>query len=1416
MSRRGGKPNRCGGKFNHPRGSGGSGSRKANECDVYDYDDIVLDGADCYVPTGKPSARGRGRGGSARGNRSRGRGQSDRGRGHNDRGRGHSDRGRSHSDRGRGCGDPGRGNDSDHWHGRDPSDSGYDGRPSNVNRSSDRPRKNDVRVKLQTLYMSEENQDMVRDMFKDLHGEEPDILSEEEYDELDLRTEDQYWLTTDPLQIEDVQVYYSTKKTSQMEPESISHIAINKLMRYGYEKKRCVEALQLHDGDIGSAFEYLFCKCFGIKVHSEKGFSDEENENGFDDLADENKKDHKQVLAEHGLTWEDIEEQRKEEIMALKSIYEDKFTEKIPNKVWSLCIDLPCLKDLVKPQNTEDVETVEEKIDKNKEVCRFYMKGFCRFGRKCHYSHEMLKPAAPKIFIPNEELVQNKPDFELEFRFPEDNLYPIEAPIIGFSSILPNFPPHVCLLITERLRTEAMECAEMHAPAVFSLVSVLDDEPTVVDLYNKAPLEYSQPESGLAWRKKQKEEEEQSSSVFPFKRQTSVEEDYKADTATLIRMSDRENQMLDEEEVKVEKKRVNARDSNIMKQRNEAETLKQNRRIKEEHQRKKTSKALQKMVSQRQNLPAWDMQEEILTALDNHQVLVVSGMTGCGKTTQVPQFILDSYLESKDLKVCSILCTQPRRISAIAVAERVAEERAEKLGRTVGYQIRLEKVQSSMTRLLFCTTGIVLRTLEGDSTLDGITHVIIDEVHERSEESDFLMMYLKDMLPKRRDLKVILMSATLNAQLFSDYFGGCCVIDIPGRTFPVDQYFLEDAVEFTRFVMDESSPYARPLKNMNAVPGRKGYIDPNAYEDERTEASQPPKEKAKDENLTVKQLYMRYSDYHKSTCRSMALMDMNKINYDLIVTLLEWIVEDKEGFPKGAILVFLPGFAEIQTLFELLQSNSTFRNRKSFKVIPLHSTLSSEDQHAVFIKPPEGVTKIVISTNIAETSITIDDVVYVIDAGMMKEKRYDASKGMESLETVNVSRANVQQRKGRAGRVTNGVSFHMFTSHRYQYHMKEQPIPEIQRAPLEQIVLRIKMLDIFNRLHAQEVLEQLPEPPEKDSILSAISRLQDLGALDENDELTPLGYHLGSLPVDVRVGKLMLFGAIFRCLDPALTIAATLSFKSPFVTPFDKKEEATKKKVEFATGNSDHLTMVKAYQGWIEARKKSQYAEYNYCRDNFLSQRSLEMLASMKQQFVELLSDIGFLKEGINQRDVERAGPRGSDGVNDITGSEDFPVTEMHVSPQLIIVITGAIPKLPRADELRFKTKGDGYIHIHPSSVNFQVNHYESPYLVYHEKVKTSRIFIRDCTMVSVYPLLLFGGCSINVDLEKGNFILSVDDGWIRFMANTHQVAELVKELRLELDQLLSDKIQNPHMDLLTCPKGSKIINTIVKLITTQ
>ncbi|XP_061172560.1 putative ATP-dependent RNA helicase DHX57 [Saccostrea echinata] len=1365
-------------------------------------------------------------------------------RGRPNRGGGRFNRGSSKNSRGRGS----RRDDDRQYgdRGRVENDDKYRKKFAQTSPSFEK----EVRVPMQRLQMTSENQDMVEDMLRDLRGEEIDTYSDEEYDELDDRYEDQYWLTDNTLYVEEAINYAAPERTGQKKTpvENVNRYAVNKLVRYGFEKQRCIEALQLLDGDIGSSLEYLHSKCFDLPFHADISNDDGDDSNDNGETEDKVFKSKEEKLQEAGVTWEEIEEQRKEEILALESIYADEFEVRIPNRLWMFRLELKNLVDIVMESGGGSKISEELEKEENSNICKFYQKGACRFGEKCKYKHCM-EVASTKSETTEKE---DKANFELELRFREDNVYPYEPPIIGFSSLVPGFPYPLCLNITEGLLKEAKELASNQSPASFSLIALLEDDLMIAQWIEKPPLAFSLPESessiipSLRHYNKLGSLKPSESYLAPKNFNDEYSENYEDEESEDLRITEAGNSKQTKGDNKIEVdvvedrpvplKRTFSRESDS-NQLSEGELLKQNRRLKDEYKRKQGSKSLTSMISQRKRLPAWNKQEDILAALKNHQVLVISGMTGCGKTTQVPQFILDSYLRNeKSLKICNILCTQPRRISAMAVAERVAEERVDKLGRIVGYQIRLEKVQSSLTRLLFCTTGIVLRRLEGEPDLNGVSHIIIDEVHERSEESDFLMMYLRDMLPKRPDLKVILMSATLNAELFSEYFNGCPVIDIPGKAFPVQSFFLEDATELTGFVMEERSPYARPLKQMNAV--RQGQSWQTYEEDLNTDPGKPPGERVKDENLTVKQLMYRYSEYKKSTCKALSMMDLDKINYDLIVDLLEWIVDGDHQYSKGAVLVFLPGFAEIQQLYEALTSHRVFgiRSGGRFKIIPLHSTLSSEDQHAVFLKPPEGVTKIVIATNIAETSITIDDITFVIDAGKMKEKRYDFSKGMESLDTVWVSRANALQRRGRAGRVTSGVCFHLFTSHRFDYDLQDQPIPEIQRAPLEQICLRIKMLDIFKTVNVQEVLEQLPEPPSEESIMAALKRLQDLGALDEDNELTPLGYHLGSLPVDVRIGKLMLFGAIFRCLDPALTIAATLSYKSPFVSPFDKRDEADKKKLEFAVGNSDHLTMLNAYKGWIESRLKSHNEGYRFCHENFLSYKSLQMLASMKQQFVELLSDIGFVKEGIVVRDVERAARGGSDGVVDVTGIEAninsanwklvsailvgalYPnvVQVMKPSNKFSQGSTGALYKAPKPDELKFRTKSDGFVHIHPSSVNFQVNHYESPYLVYHEKVKTTKVYIRDCTMVSMYPLLLFGGGSISVDLEKGNFVLSIDDGWIRFLADSPKVAELVRELRLELDQLLTDKIQNPHMDLCNCPKGSKIIDTIVKLISTQ
>lgn len=1244
--------------------------------------------------------------------------------------------------------------------------------------------------------------------------------------------------------------YDSMSDEERPPPEPvISLFAIGKLSRYGFDRERSKQALESGDGEFGSTLEHLLQQVFSERYG------------------------HKVVCPNDldNVPMDECLSQRQEEALALTAIYGERFNERIANAVWTVSLDMPFhfQSTTVKPSSS--------KVNM-RDVCRYYLKGQgCRFGAKCKFKHQLptkdpFEDCASKMNGPSQPGISSysPPEYELEIRFPKGNRYPFQAPVVAFSTNDESMDAAGRLSVTERLYGEALSAAKSSEPVVYTLITLCEDEDTMKELLAVSHHKYSTPPPVLAAAT--------SPSLFVAKSKStrsSVSEESRSSYSRKVGPTDNHRTMdsnhhrtmnnknigatedlderdeeEDEQAVAVENDSyVNLRKKMVNKHSLKMDNLQQeNVRLCKEFRNKPSSKRFLSMLEQRQNLPAWQEKDSILALLEGCQVLVVSGMTGCGKTTQIPQFILDASLKGSANQVANIICTQPRRISAISVAQRVAQERAESLGKSVGYQIRLESVRSSSTRLLYCTTGVLLRRLEGEADLKGVTHVIVDEVHERTEESDFLLLVLKDLIIQRPDLKIILMSATLNANLFSEYFYNCPTVHIPGRTFPVDQFFLEDAIEKTGYVIEDGSPYMRSGKqNVSNVGGRGGKVESRDLVDDLSEDAWNfmsfckkdfVKNSIPDQQLSFQDLTMRYKDTKKSVLKTMAAMDMDKINMDMVESLLEWIVDGKHNYPPGAVLVFMPGLAEIKMLYEQLQSNRMFNNRgaKRCVVYPLHSTLSNEEQQAVFSRPPEGVTKIIISTNIAETSVTIDDVVYVIDSGKMKEKRYDATKSMESLEDSWVSRANALQRKGRAGRVASGVCFHLFTSHCFQHHLSEQQLPEIQRVPLEQLCLRIKVLDVFAEQTLESVFSRLIEPPALESLDAAKQRLQDLGALTAEEKLTPLGYHLACLPVDVRIGKLMLFGAIFRCLDPALTIAASLAFKSPFVSPWDKREEANEKKLAFALANSDHLALLQAYKGWCSAAKNGNQASFVYCRENFLSWRGLQEIASLKRQFAELLSDIGFIKEGLRARTVERMSSKGTDGVLEATGPEAnlnsdniklmsamlcaalYPNVVQVRAPQGNFKMTskGAMKMQPKANELRFLTKNDGYVNVHPSSINYTVRHYTSPYLVYHEKVKTSRVFIRDCSMVSVYPLVLFGGGQVNVELHKGEFLISLDDGWIRFAASSHQVAELVKELRWELDQLLEDKINNPVMDLCSCPRGSRIIHMIVHLISTQ
>ena len=753
------------------------------------------------------------------------------------------------------------------------------------------------------------------------------------------------------------------------------------------------------------------------------------------------------------------------------------------------------------------------------------------------------------------------------------------------------------------------------------------------------------------------------------------------------------------------------------------------------------------MQQQRAALPAAAFQDAICRAVAQHQVVVVQGETGCGKTTQVPQFLLDEASTSGQR--CSIICTQPRRISALGVAERVAAERCERIGGTVGYSIRLESASSGATRLLFCTTGILLRRLEEDPQLATVSHVVVDEVHERTMEGDFLLMVLRGLLTRRRDLRVVLMSATINAGLFATYFGaGTPTISIPGRTFPVTSLFLEDALELTGHRVRASADWARKgskgggrggdTGGRASSPGPGGLcFDFTQGRCERGsrcrfahDAQKPPPPSAplpsafggmsissatgsggggggaslasrrlggapggvaasdvEDEALSEAELAERYPRYGSGTVRALAALDHSQIDYELLQELVSWImaqgsVENAQRAVGGAIsndgaadsawdaepppppargaapppvssggggdciLVFLPGLKEITAAHEQLTSWGPLAvEPQRGWVLPLHGSLSSEEQRRIFQRPPAGVRKIVLATNIAETSITIDDCGFVVDCGRMKETRYDPARRMESLEDVPVSRANALQRRGRAGRVRTGVAFHLVTRHTYERRLDAAQLPEMHRVPLEQLVLRIKVLRYPGT--AADVVARCLEPPPPEAVSRAVAELVRLEALsvspERGEELTPLGTHLAALPVDVRIGKLILLGAIFDVVDDVLTIAATLSYRAPFLSPFERRAEADASKRAFAVAQSDHLTALNAYREF----DRGGGGRFEMCRERFLGVKTLMQIAGIKRQLLELLSDARFVRPGLRSRVVEALGRRadGSDGV---------------------------------------------------------------------------------------------------------------------------------------------------------------------------
>ncbi|XP_041659950.1 ATP-dependent RNA helicase DHX30 [Cheilinus undulatus] len=748
-------------------------------------------------------------------------------------------------------------------------------------------------------------------------------------------------------------------------------------------------------------------------------------------------------------------------------------------------------------------------------------------------------------------------------------------------------------------------------------------------------------------------------------------------------------------------------------------------------------------------LPVDAHRRRVVSAVQSSRVVVIDGETGCGKTTRIPRFLLEECVRRGEGAECNILVTQPRRISAVSVAHRVAHEMGPALKHSVGYQVRLESrpPEQSGGALLFLTVGVLLRKLQSNPSLKGISHVVVDEVHERDINTDLLLALLRSSLKENPDLKVVLMSATGDKDRLVRYFGDCPVVKVPGFMHPVRDRYLEDVLR----------ELGRPLSSVQY-------------------GEQEDKQRGKEELSP---------------------------DVDLVADLIEHI--DKHGEP-GAVLCFLPGWQDIKAVQETLESRPHF-SPGSHMILPLHSSLSVTDQQAVFQRPQVGQRKIVLTTNVAETSITIDDIVHVVDTGTHKEQNYDPHTKVSCLDTVWISRSNVTQRKGRAGRCQPGQSYHLFPQKQLK-SMTPFPIPEILRTPLENLVLQAKIHS--PNCKAVAFLSQVLDCPEKEAVRDAVRNLQDIGVLDKTETLTPLGEHIACMSCDPRLGKVLVLSAMFRCVLPMLAVAACLT-RDPFHNSLQNRALVTKAK-EALSGSSfsDYLVFVRAVLGWRRAQQEGDREDRDeYLERHTLSKFSLRFINGLISQFSENLHEAML---------VSRANEcqRHSSLYNEHSNEDELlkAVLLAGLYPNLIQVKKGVVTKGRfRPDSISLCTFS-GPVLLHRSSVNRGKSELPCRWLTFFSAVKSNEnVFIRDSSAVHPLALLLLTDCDITETVNGDRVEVSLPGRPLVRCELPVDTWELLWELRTSVQTMLYRNLSNPRNAITYSSQDGELISLLVELL---
>ncbi|XP_014242155.1 ATP-dependent RNA helicase DHX8 [Cimex lectularius] len=619
------------------------------------------------------------------------------------------------------------------------------------------------------------------------------------------------------------------------------------------------------------------------------------------------------------------------------------------------------------------------------------------------------------------------------------------------------------------------------------------------------------------------------------------------------------------------------------------------------------------LLEQRQSLPIYKLKDELIKAVTENQILIVIGETGSGKTTQMTQYLAEAGFTSRG----KIGCTQPRRVAAMSVAKRVAEEFGCRLGQEVGYTIRFEDCTSSETAIKYMTDGMLLRECLVDLDLKSYSVIMLDEAHERTIHTDVLFGLLKQAVQKRAELKLIVTSATLDAVKFSQYFFEAPIFTIPGRTFPVEVLYTKEP--------------------------ETDYLDASL--------------------ITVMQIHLRE--------------------------------------PPGDILLFLTGQEEIDTACEILyeRMKSLGPDVPELIILPVYSALPSEMQTRIFEAAPPGSRKVVIATNIAETSLTIHGIFYVVDPGFVKQKVYNSKTGMDSLVVTPISQAQAKQRAGRAGRTGPGKCYRLYTERAYRDEMLPTPVPEIQRTNLATTVLQLKTMGINDLIH----FDFMDAPP-VESLIMALEQLHSLSALDDEGLLTRLGRRMAEFPLEPNLSKMLIMSVHLQCSDEILTVVSMLSVQNVFYRPKDKQALADQKKAKFNQAEGDHLTLLAVYNSW----KNNKFSNA-WCYENFVQIRTLKRAQDVRKQLLGIMDrhKLDVVSAGKNTVRVQKA------------------------------VCSGFFRNAAKKDPQEgYRTLVDSQVvYIHPSSALFNR---QPEWVIYHELVQTTKEYMREVTTIDPKWLVEF------------------------------------------------------------------------------